>query len=53
MMAMCAFVVLFEDVNGKKFTKLITGCPCIEDATIEGDNMAEDNGWNMLQIDEK
>jgi hypothetical protein len=50
---MSTFVCLFEGVNGKKFTKFITGCPCLEDATIEGDNIADDNGWEMLQIDEK
>jgi hypothetical protein len=47
------YIALFEDQEGEKFTKLIKGCECIEDATIEGSTMAEYNDWEMLQIDLK
>lgn len=47
-----SFVAVFELSNGSKVTKTIKGCPSLEDATIEGSNMADDNGWEMLQIDE-
>jgi len=49
---MVLFIVLFEDGNGSKIRRTIKGCSLIEDATIEATNIAEDNGWEMLQIDE-
>lgn len=42
---MKAFVLLFENESGKQITHILNNCPCIEDATIEGSNIAEDNGY--------
>jgi hypothetical protein len=47
------FFCLFEMSNGSTTTRTIKGCSSLDDATIEGDNIAEENGWEMLQIDEK
>lgn len=29
-----------------------TEAPCLEDATIEGDNIAEKNGWELVRVSE-
>jgi hypothetical protein len=47
---MKTFTILFENEEGNQITKFIQGNN-LEEATIEGSNMGDENGWEMLQID--
>ena len=37
--------------SGREITRT-TDAPCLEDATIEGDNIADDNGWELVAVAE-
>ncbi len=43
---------IFETEAGKKISQTIDA-NCIEDATIEGSNIAEENKWELLAVDEQ
>lgn len=42
----------FLDANGKKIIKAVD-CDSLQDATIEGSNIAEENGWELVEVSEE
>lgn len=42
----------FLDASGKEITKSLSFECSLEDATINGSNIAEDNGWELVSVDE-
>lgn len=42
----------FIDASGKEIKQSLSFQCSLEDATINGSNIAEDNGWELVSVDE-